>query len=264
MPEPKSTFPPDRLVELGETYRERNAIYGDTYKNFGKVMTALFQGKPVTLETDDDWNRMAIYFHMADKLARYAGNFGRGGHVDSLDDLSVYSMMLQEFDDIVRGGSHEGYVLVDMDHTLSDAEWRDHIIPKIVDGSGFTWDDYHRDGYEDEPMLDAVAMVNALRSHGFRIVIMTSRPEKWRKDTEWWLKANSIKFDELLMRPDPDHQSSPAVKTMLAKQRFGDTLAEVIMLIDDRADVCGAFRELGVTAVQVHRCEGDRNDGHKE
>lgn len=88
---------PDALAELGEIYRQRNAVYGDTYKNFGKVMKGFFPG-PVTLVDESDWNRMALFFHGADKLARYAGAFDRGGHVDSLDDCSVYCQMLQEYD----------------------------------------------------------------------------------------------------------------------------------------------------------------------
>jgi hypothetical protein len=88
---------PNRLTALGEIYKERNAVYGDTYKNFGKVMKGFFPG-PITLTTEEQWNRMALFFHCADKLARYAGSFQRGGHIDSLDDNSVYSQMLQEYD----------------------------------------------------------------------------------------------------------------------------------------------------------------------
>lgn len=88
---------PDALSALGDIYRERNAVYGDTYKNFGRVMKGFFPD-PVALTTEEDWNRMALFLHCADKLARYAGSFSRGGHVDSLDDLSVYSQMLQEYD----------------------------------------------------------------------------------------------------------------------------------------------------------------------
>lgn len=88
---------PDALKDLGDIYRERNAVYGDTYKNFGRVMKGFFPGD-VTLVTEEDWNRMALFFHCADKLARYAGSFTKGGHVDSLDDNSVYSQMLQEYD----------------------------------------------------------------------------------------------------------------------------------------------------------------------
>lgn len=92
---------PDALADLGNIYRERNAVYGDTYKNFGKVMMGFFPN-PITLSTEQEWNRMALFFHCADKLARYAGSFKAGGHVDSLDDNSVYSQMLQEYDAEIR------------------------------------------------------------------------------------------------------------------------------------------------------------------
>lgn len=97
---------PDRLTKLGDIYRERNAIYGDTYKNFGAVMKSFFP-KPLTLDKEEDWNRIGLFFHLADKLARYSASFPRGvvGHVDSLDDLSVYSQMLQEYDQDVRLGT---------------------------------------------------------------------------------------------------------------------------------------------------------------
>lgn len=93
--------PDQRLAELGAIYKQRNAMYGDTYKNFGKVMKGFFPG-PITLSTEEEWNRLALFFHCGDKLARYAGSFFRGGHVDSLDDNSVYSQLLQEYDDEIR------------------------------------------------------------------------------------------------------------------------------------------------------------------
>jgi len=92
---PKSV--PQALADLGAIYKERNAVYGDTYKNFGRVMKGFFPN-PVTLAAEEDWNRLSLFFHLADKLARYAGTLKTGGHVDSLDDLSVYSQMLQEYD----------------------------------------------------------------------------------------------------------------------------------------------------------------------
>jgi len=102
-PRPVNPKVPDRLTKLGDIYRERNATYGDTYKNFGFVMKSFFR-ESLTLTTVEDWNRIGIFFHLADKLARYSASFPRGvvGHVDSLDDLSVYSQMLQEYDQDVR------------------------------------------------------------------------------------------------------------------------------------------------------------------
>lgn len=266
MSAPKSTFPPDRLNELGAIYRERNAAYGDTYKSFGPIMQGFFRGEPVTLQSADDWNRMALFFHAADKLARYAGTFKNGGHVDSLDDLSVYSMLLQEYDSIIRerpSQTNRGYVLVDMDHTLSDAEWRDGIIIEIMEGGrGMTWDDYHVDQHKDAPLWDAVTLVSALKAHDFKIIIMTSRPEKWREQTSKWLFSYGVEFDELIMRPDDNHEASAVIKVDMAKRRFGERIDQIAMVVDDRADVCQAFRAMGVTAIQVHRCAGDRNEGH--
>jgi len=88
---------PNMLRQSAETYEERNKIYGNNYKNFGKVMVGLFP-KGVKVETVDDWNRMGVFVQMMSKLTRYAENFTKGGHDDSLLDLSVYSSMLRELD----------------------------------------------------------------------------------------------------------------------------------------------------------------------
>lgn len=88
---------PNMLRQSAETYEERNKIYGNNYKNFGKVMIGLFP-KGVKVETVDDWNRMGVFVQMMSKLTRYAENFTKGGHDDSLLDLSVYSSMLRELD----------------------------------------------------------------------------------------------------------------------------------------------------------------------
>lgn len=94
---------PDALAKLGDIYRERNATYGNTYQNFGKVMKGFFP-EPVTINTEEEWCRLALFFHCADKLARTASQLPGGVHEDSQNDLSVYSQMLQEYDALVKGG----------------------------------------------------------------------------------------------------------------------------------------------------------------
>lgn len=92
---------PDIMEEGAQTYRERNAIYGDNYVTFGSMMVALFpQG--LTLSSVEDWNRMGIFFHMADKMTRYTAQWENGGHADSVHDLMVYSAMLGEIDNAYR------------------------------------------------------------------------------------------------------------------------------------------------------------------
>lgn len=97
--DPRVRSVPEALEEAAGIYRQRNAIYGDNYKNIGAIMRAMFPG-PVTLKTEHDFRRYGVFFRMMDKMTRYAENFESGGHKDSMDDIAVYAMILQELDDI--------------------------------------------------------------------------------------------------------------------------------------------------------------------
>lgn len=91
--------PPEALRESARTYEERNAIYGDNYKFFGRVMSAMFP-EGVQLSTPDDFNRFGVFVQVVSKITRYANQFGAGGHDDSLLDISTYAAMLRELDSI--------------------------------------------------------------------------------------------------------------------------------------------------------------------
>jgi len=95
MEKPKKV--PDFLRDAAAIYEQRNALYGDNYKRFGLVMVALFP-HGMNLESSEDWNRAGIFVQMVSKITRYA-NCWSSGHDDSLDDLSVYTMMLRELDE---------------------------------------------------------------------------------------------------------------------------------------------------------------------
>jgi len=88
---------PEMLRDNAGIYEQRNQLYGDNYKRFGKIMDILFPGG-ICLQNEDDFNRFGIFVQVVSKITRYAENFSRGGHDDSLDDNTVYSMMLKELD----------------------------------------------------------------------------------------------------------------------------------------------------------------------
>lgn len=93
---------PEKLRSGAETYEERNAMYGDNYRQHGKVMMVLFPGG-VTLCSVDDFNRFGVLNAKVAKLTRYVQNWNRGGHEDSLHDDMVYSAMLSELDEEIGG-----------------------------------------------------------------------------------------------------------------------------------------------------------------
>ena len=88
---------PESLAALGEIYKDRNMLYGDDYKGHGNVMMALFP-MGIVLNNQTDFNRYSCLKEIVTKISRYAMNFNRGGHDDSLDDIAVYSQMLKELD----------------------------------------------------------------------------------------------------------------------------------------------------------------------
>lgn len=94
---------PEMLRNAAAIYEERNKVYGDNYKLFGHVMMAMLG--QVDLRTPEDHNRFGILVQMVSKLTRYANNFAEGGHEDSLNDLAVYTLMLQELDQDLRNAA---------------------------------------------------------------------------------------------------------------------------------------------------------------
>lgn len=85
------------LTEAAATFKSRNAVYGNNYLNVGKAMAALFPDG-VTLKTAEDHNRFHIFMLGIVKLSRYANNWDKGGHADSIHDNTVYSAMLESID----------------------------------------------------------------------------------------------------------------------------------------------------------------------
>jgi len=92
---------PEELKRLGDLYRQRNQTYGDDYLRHGSIMKAIFPSG-MKLNTEDEFNRYAIFKFMIAKITRYAVNWEKGGHDDSLDDIAVYAQMLKEVDNIIR------------------------------------------------------------------------------------------------------------------------------------------------------------------
>jgi len=135
-------------------------------------------------------------------------------------------------------------VACDIDHTLSDAWWRDGMIGVK------TWDEYHDAQSDDFPIKETIELLKALDKSGYLIVGLTARPEKWRSQTNKWLMDNYVPMVHLLMRPEGDHRTSPLVKLDLLSS-YCD-LSQVAFILEDRADVASAFVEKQVTVLQVH------------
>lgn len=88
----------DELVSKAKLFAQRAALYGNNYVRFGPIMAQLMATQKLDPASEKDMARFGVFVQVVSKITRYAENFNRGGHDDSLDDIAVYAMMLKALD----------------------------------------------------------------------------------------------------------------------------------------------------------------------
>lgn len=81
----------DVLAEMANTYRERNAVYGDNFRMVGPMMQILFpKGVPPEVLHSDQFHLFELILV---KLSRFA--VSQLKHKDSIHDSAVYGAMIE-------------------------------------------------------------------------------------------------------------------------------------------------------------------------
>jgi len=94
---------PELLRQAAQTFEDRNAVYGDNYKNVGNVMIALFP-KGIRLETAEDFLAWHIFELIVVKMTRLANS--NLTHEDSIHDITVYAAMLEHIMNAIKEASN--------------------------------------------------------------------------------------------------------------------------------------------------------------
>jgi len=134
-------------------------------------------------------------------------------------------------------------VLVDVDHTLSDAAWRDHLIP-AAEATG-DWTAYFADMDQDDPIWFVATLVRSLNMiQAYEVVGITGRNEEYRAKSLLWMRRNGIEMRQMLMRPNGNHDPSPKLKVDLIRRHL--KMSEIAFAIEDREDCARAMTEIGI------------------
>lgn len=95
------------------------------------------------------------------------------------------------------------------------------------------------------------ALIGFRQAHGDTIVLLSGRGEEYRPQTQAWLAAHDVPYDELWMRPPGDGRRDDLVKAELfdahVRHRFN-----VRVSLDDRDRVVAVWRRLGLPTWQVN------------
>lgn len=142
------------------------------------------------------------------------------------------------------------WIIVDMDGTIADCNHRVHLA------QAKQWDEFHNLMTEDEVFVNVADTIMALWRCGYKIMVLTGRPEKYRQLTRDWLKATNIGtcISTIVMRPDNDWSSDHEMKIREIEKSFGskeDALNSILCCFEDRDRVVEAMRNYGLTVFQV-------------
>ena len=182
------------------------------------------------------------------------------------DDRSIYN--------------REKFIVVDMDGTLSDCEWRRHFVrgetihydfcPTLTSSEPVhfvgghcvschtpkfkkDWKSFFEGVEKDPPNLPVLNLVKHLCYFGYDLLIVSGRPmDQCGKGTEAWLRKYLLEAGilprHLFMRRGNDSRSDVEVKQEICDLLPKDRIAYVL---DDRSSVVEMWRKNGLTCLQV-------------
>ena len=103
---------------------------------------------------------------------------------------------------------------------------------------------------EDAPNEPVVATCKTIAEH-YKIIVCTGRSEACRTLTEQWLRAQSIPYEALYMRPHKDVRNDATVKQEMWSKIEQEHKSNIMIMFDDRCSVVDHARSLGYTVAQV-------------
>lgn len=137
-------------------------------------------------------------------------------------------------------------IICDLDGTLCNIYHRQHYMrsrPK-------NWKAFYRAMGQDVAHEFCRDILQKYRVRGYVILLVTGRPEEYRRQTEQWLQDHEVEYDQLLMRETGDFRQDFVIKQELYQQVIKDSY-NIFFVLDDRDQVVKMWRSQGLTCLQV-------------
>lgn len=149
-------------------------------------------------------------------------------------------------------------VVCDIDGVLADNTHRNVHLGR---GERPTdWTAFHADQHLDPCLEGNATLLRMLWHGGFRIWLLSNRPEGYADVTATWLRRHGIIYDRLTLRPDGAKYSE--FKPGRIAQWMADGVA-IGLFIDDDPLLCQSVEQsTGVPVLYVH--SGYYEDGHED
>lgn len=111
-------------------------------------------------------------------------------------------------------------------------------------------DPYERDFTKDDLNIPVYMIIMGYIDLGHKVILCSGRKDKFRAQTEQWLKEKQIPYDFLYMREGEDERKDYIVKKEIYDNNIRDKY-NIDFVLDDRDQVVYLWRNLGLTCLQV-------------
>lgn len=136
-------------------------------------------------------------------------------------------------------------IIVDLDGTLADVR---HRLKHVQAGRTKDWKSFFREMHLDPLNVWCRELILAMKNAGFRIAIVSGRPDDYEDAIRTWLKHHNIPYDSLHLRKGGDFRADTIVKREILHQHFEKT--NILFVVDDRPSVVAMWREEGLVCLQ--------------
>lgn len=137
-------------------------------------------------------------------------------------------------------------IIVDLDGTLADIGHRRHFVlrkPK-------NWPAFFRGMHLDPINVWCRTLIVAMRGQGFRVAIVSGRPDSYADVIRKWLAEHEVPYDSLHLRKDRDYRADDIVKREILHRDFRKE--EILFVVDDRESVVRMWRDEGLVCLQCN------------
>lgn len=137
-------------------------------------------------------------------------------------------------------GAIDKVVIFDIDGTLAKI---DHRL-KHLEGMTPDWDAFFSTLEEDAPNEWCVKLARLYFNAGYRVYLVSGRPDKYKEKTFSWLEKHGIPYHDLFMRKEGDYRADDIIKKEILHNHFD--LSKIELVIDDRRSVIDMWRKEGL------------------
>lgn len=142
-------------------------------------------------------------------------------------------------------------IIVDLDGTLADIGHRLHH----VQSGRKNWPAFFKTMHLDTLNIWCCELMVAMKQAGFRIAIVSGRPDDYKDVIQAWLKQHDVPYDELHLRKAGDFRKDDIVKREILHAHFDKN--EILFVVDDRESVVKMWREEGLVCLQCDPHESE-------